>query len=82
MPSPRKGSLRWVERKMHELAEQVALGKLTASEAKAMRDLYKTGLEARISRSKMNRDGDDIETYLEDDSGSPTLEVIEGRRAS
>ena len=82
MSRPRKGSLRWVESKMWELAEQIASGKLTASEGKAMRDLYKTGLEARISRSKMNRDGDDIETYLEEDGASPNLEVIEGRRAS
>lgn len=81
MATPRKGTARWIENKLHEIADKVEAGSIEPVKAKVITDIYKQAYHTRISRALQDRAGKNIEDYLKDeDEDRPELKVIEGQK--
>ncbi|MGI9490647.1 MAG: hypothetical protein ACR2RF_33095 [Geminicoccaceae bacterium] len=84
MGTPRKGSARWTETKIRDMAELVEAGSMEPVQAKVASDLYRAAYEQRISRAKQKLTGRLVEDYIDDDEmdeiEGPGLKLIEGER--
>ena len=81
MPMPRKGSARWIEHKLHEIAEKVEAGTIEPVRAKVIVDCYKNAYVTRISRARQNRAGESIEDHLDKDEKAPDLSLVDDQKA-
>ena len=81
MATPPKGSAKWTETKLHEIAAEVENGNLKAAEAKALCDIYREAHALRIARAAHIRANEDPEEYIRKaESGElqqPDLRLIE-----
>ncbi|MGI9488235.1 MAG: hypothetical protein ACR2RF_20625 [Geminicoccaceae bacterium] len=84
MATPRKGSARWTETKIRDMAEAVEVGGMDPVQAKVAADLYRAAYHQRISRAEQKLTGRLVEDYIDDDEmdeiEGPGLKLIEGER--
>lgn len=82
MTTPRKGTARWIEYKLHEIADRLETDPdYEPGRAKAQIDALKNAYVTRISRAQQNRAGESIEDHLDDDERTPDLKLIDGTKA-
>ena len=82
MATPRKGTARWVEDKLHGIAERLESDtEFEPARAKAQIEAIKAAYETRLARAAQIRNQEDPETYIEQaESGEQQLLLIEGRK--
>lgn len=81
MATPRKGTARWVETRLHEIEARLETDpNYEPGRAKAQIDALKAGYEVRIERAAQIRSKEDPETYIEQDEDGSSLRLIEGQK--